>query len=405
MPRTIRGENQAVRPLDGIRVVDLTSSLAGPTCTQVLVALGADVVKVERPGAGDEARDWGPPMFPGGSAMFFAANAGKRSLVLDLKAPEGREALLRLADRADVVVASLRPGAAGRLSLDAATLRARNPRLVHCTLGAYGRGPLGDLAGYDPLMQAFSGILSVTGERESAGVRVGVSLVDYGAGAWAALAILAALRQRDETGAGATVELSLLETALSLVGYHLTRFLHDGSVPGRHGTAFPLIAPYEVFATSDGALMIAAANDRLFRSLCAALQEPSLADDPRFATNPLRLEHRAELIDALAALIAGRETEGLLAELHTRGVPAAPVQDVAEVARHRQVEALGILEQLDGGATVGVPFALDGERPGYGARAPLLGEHSEEILREAGYSDAEVAALVAAGVTGNGPAR
>jgi formyl-CoA transferase/CoA:oxalate CoA-transferase len=394
-----------MRPLEGVRVVDLTSSLAGPTCTQVLVALGADVIKVERPGAGDEARDWGPPIFPGGSAMFFAANAGKRSLVLDLKTPAGREALLRLAGGADVVVASLRPGAAERLGLDVATLRARNPRLVHCTLGAYGSGPLGDLAGYDPLMQAFSGILSVTGEREATGVRVGVSLVDYGAGAWAALAILAALRQRDLTGEGATVELSLLETALSLVGYHLTRFLHDGSVPGRHGTAFPLIAPYEVFATSDGALMIAAANDRLFRSLCAALDEPSLADDPRFATNPLRLEHRAELIEALAERIRLRESEPLLAALHAGGVPAAPVQDVAEVARHPQVAALGILERLDGGTSVGVPFSLDGGRPAYGAPAPRLGEHSEEVLREVGYSEAEVAALVAAGVTGNGPER
>ncbi len=395
-----------MRPLEGVRVVDLTSSLAGPTCTQVLVALGADVVKVERPGAGDEARDWGPPMFPGGSAMFFAANAGKRSLVLDLKAPAGREALLRLADRADVVVASLRPGAAERLGLDAATLRARNPRLVHCTLGAYGRGPLGDLAGYDPLMQAFSGILSVTGERESAGVRVGVSLVDYGAGAWAALAILAALRQRDLTGEGATVELSLLETALSLVGYHLTRFLHDGSVPGRHGTAFPLIAPYEVFATSDGALMIAAANDRLFRSLCTALDEPSLADDARFATNPLRLEHRAELIEALAVRIAPPRDRAA-ARRAPRRAASPRLRSRTSPRSHgtRRSRRWGSSSASTAATSVGVPFSLDGERPAYGAPAPRLGEHSEEVLREAGYSEEEVAALVAAGVTGNGPAR
>ena len=263
------------------------------------------------------------------------------------------------------MVASLRPGAAERLGLDAADAAGAEPapRPLH-PRRLRPRGPLGDLAGYDPLMQAFSGILSVHGRAAKAG-----------ASGWASRSSTTAPaldgarnpRRRsgsgDLTGEGATVELSLLETALSLVGYHLTRFLHDGSVPGRHGTAFPLIAPYEVFATSDGALMIAAANDRLFRSLCAALDEPSLADDPRFATNPLRLEHRAELIEALAERIRLRETEPLLAALHAGGVPAAPVQDVAEVARHPQVAALGILERLDGGTSVGVPFSLDGERP------------------------------------------
>jgi formyl-CoA transferase/CoA:oxalate CoA-transferase len=393
------------RSLHGIRVLDLTSSLAGPTCTQALAALGADVVKVERPSAGDEARDWGPAIFPGGSAMFFAANAGKRSLVLDLKAPAGREVLLRLADGADVVVASLRPGAAERLGIAPGTLRARNPRLVHCSLGAYGPGPLGGLAGYDPLLQAFAGIVSVTGEVGSGGARVGVSLVDYGAGAWAALAIVAALRRRDATGEGATIELSLLETALSLLGYHLTRHLADGSVPRPEGTAFPLIAPYEVFATADAALMIAAANDRLFATLCDVLELPQLAADPRFATNPLRVEHRDELREQLAPALATRTTDHLLAQLHDRGVPAAPVQDVAEVARHAHVRALGILEPLPGGTSVGVPFSVDGARPRYGDPPPLLGQDSEDVLREAGYSLEEVAALVAAGVTGNGPAR
>jgi crotonobetainyl-CoA:carnitine CoA-transferase CaiB-like acyl-CoA transferase len=337
--------------------------------------------------------------------MFFAANAAKRSRALDLKAPEGRDALLRLAARADVVVSSLRPGAAERLGIDAATLRARHPRLVHLTLGAYGPGPLGDLAGYDPLMQAFAGILSVTGEPDGAGVRVGVSLVDYGAGAWAALAVLTALRQRDATGEGVTIELSLLETALSLLGYHLTRHLADGSVPGPHGTGFPLIAPYEVFETSDGALMISAANDRLFRSLCEAVGLAELPEDERFLTNPLRVEHRAALTGVLRPRLASEQTGPLLDRLHERGVPAAPVQDVAAVARHPQVDALDILEPLAGGTTVDVPFSLDGRRPRYGGPPPLLGEHSEEILREAGYSAEEVAALVAAGVAGNGPAR
>ena len=396
-----------IRPLADVRVLDLTSSLAGPTCTAIMAALGADVVKVEHPGRGDEARAWGPPIFPGGSAMFFAANAGKRSLALDLKAPSGREALLRLADAADVAVASLRAGAAERLGVGASDLRARNPRLVHCALGAYGPGPLAHLPGYDPLMQAFAGIVSLTGEPGRPGVRAGVSLVDYGAGTWAALSILAALRARDATGEGASIELSLYEVALSLVGYHLTRHLADGSVPDRRGTAFPLIAPYEVFATGDGALLVAAANDGLFRALCDTLDLASLADDQRFATNPLRIEHRGELVGLLARRFAERTTAHWLERLVAAGVPAAIVQDVAQVAAHPQTAALGILEALTGGTAVAPPFSLDGERPRYGSAPPLLGEHSAEVLREVGYSAEEIDALAAAGVVGlgNPPAR
>lgn len=381
------------RPLAGVRVLDLTSSLAGPTCTQILGALGADVVKVERPGAGDEARDWGPEFFPGGSVMFFAANADKRSLALDLK--RGAEVLLRLAERADVLVQSLRPGAAERLGIGPATVRARNARLVYCSIGAYGsRGPLSREPGYDPLMQAFSGILSVTGEPERPGVRAGASLVDIGTGVWAALAIVAALR----AGEGAHVEISLLETALALLGYHVTAALATGEPPGRHGTAFPLIVPYQVFATSDGALMIAAANDRLYRRLARVLDLP---DDPRFATNPLRLANRRALVPLLEERFAAERTATWLERLRAAGVPAAPVQDVLEAAGHEQVQALGILR--DG--VVGEPFSVDGERVARRRQPPLLGEHSAEILAEAGYSDVEVAGLVDAGVVGKPPAR
>ena len=255
-------------PLRGIRVVDLTSSLAGPTCTQILAALGADVVKVEQPQRGDEARAWGPQFFEGGSVMFFAANTSKRSLALDFKTAAGMEALLRLVDRADVFVQSLRPGTAERLGLGADALRARNERLVYCSVGAFGReGPLARQPGYDPLMQAFTGLVSITGEAGRPGVSVGTSLIDLGTGVWAALGVVAALHERAQTGRGREVDVALFETGLSLVAYQLTDALRTGVAPGRSGTAFPLIAPYEVFATSDGELMIAAANDRLFAQL------------------------------------------------------------------------------------------------------------------------------------------
>src|SRR5688572_15364569 len=269
----------AFAPLAGIRVLDLTSSLAGPTATEILGALGADVVKIEHPGRGDEARDWGPRFFEGGSVMFFSANAGKRSLALDLKSSQGLEVLLRLADEADVAVQSLRPGTAERLGLGPEALRARNPRLVYATIGAFGRtGPLASEPGYDPLMQAAAGIMSVTGETDRHPVRVGVSLIDIGTGVWAALAIVAALHE----GQGRTLDLSLYETALSLVPYQLVDVLAGGAPAGRHGTAFPLIVPYQVFETTDGELMIVAANDRLYAKTCEALGAAELAADPRF---------------------------------------------------------------------------------------------------------------------------
>jgi crotonobetainyl-CoA:carnitine CoA-transferase CaiB-like acyl-CoA transferase len=380
-------------PLTGIRVLDLTSSFAGPTATAILGALGADVVKVERPGAGDEARDWGPPFFAGGSVMFFSVNAGKRSLALDLHAPGGVETLLRLAGGADVLVQSLRPGAAERLGIGADVVRARSPRLVYATIGAFGRtGPLASEPGYDPLMQAAAGIMSVTGEPDRAPVRVGASLVDIGTGVWAALAIVAALYE----GKGRTLDLSLYETALSLVPYQLADVLAGGEPPGRHGTAFPLIVPYEVFATADGELMVVAANDRLFARTCEALGVPELAADPRFATNPLRVEHRDELIPLLGAVLRRRRTEDALAQLRAAGVPASPVNDLAAVAADEQLRATGILQALAGRELVSPPLRVDGERPRYPSPPPRLGEHGREILAEAGFATAEVEALARA---------
>jgi crotonobetainyl-CoA:carnitine CoA-transferase CaiB-like acyl-CoA transferase len=388
----------AFSPLNGIRVVDLTSSLAGPTCTQVLAAFGADVVKVEHPQRGDEARAWGPRFFEGGSVLFFAANASKRSLALDVKATAGMEALLRLVDRADVFVQSMRPGTAERLGLGGAALRERNGRLVHCSIGAFGRrGPLAHQPGYDPLMQAFTGIVSVTGESDRPGVRVGTSVIDSGTGVWAALGIVAALLERAQTGRGREVDVSLFETGLSLVGYQLTDTLRTGNAPGRYGTAFPLIVPYEVFPTQDGELMIAAANDGLFAQLCERIGLPELADDPRFRTNPDRLANREALLPPIRARLAERPSAHWLEVLE--GVPVAPVQNIAEAAAHEQTRAVGIIQELAGLETLALPLEVDSERVGHHNPPPTLGAHSADVLAELGYSAAEVDALAAAGVT------
>jgi crotonobetainyl-CoA:carnitine CoA-transferase CaiB-like acyl-CoA transferase len=369
----------AFAPLEGVRVVDVTTSYAGPTCTQLLGSLGAEVIKIEPPN-GDEARSWGPPFAAGGlGTLFVAANSGKRSVAIDLR--RGAEVLERLVDRADVFVQSLRPGLAEELGLDAGQLRARRPELVHCTISSYGRtGPKRSLPGYDPLLQAAGGLISVTGEPGGDGVRIGVSLIDHTTGMYAAFAILAALHE----GGGRTLDVSLWETALSYVSYHLIGNLETGAVPTPQGTGFHAIAPYQVFPASDGGLMITAANDALFRRLVDAVGLAGLADDPRFATNPDRVANREALVEALSARLRERPRARWLETLAAAGVPAAPVQDVGEVASDPQTDAIGIVQRVGSYTTLGPAFSADGERPAYPSPPPALGEHTAAVLGAVG---------------------
>jgi crotonobetainyl-CoA:carnitine CoA-transferase CaiB-like acyl-CoA transferase len=393
-------------PLNGIRVLDLTQNVAGPFCTQILGDLGAEVVKVERPGRGDEARAWAPPYWGPEGAVHLALNRSKRSLALDLKASAARLILERLVRRADVLVESLRGGSAEGLGLGAAATRALNRRLIYCAVTAFGaRGPLADQPGYDPMMQAYAGLMSLTGHPGQPPVRAGTSLVDMGTGMWAALAILAALRARDRTGEGCEVTTALFDTALAWIPYQLLGYLGSGQVPEPQGSGTAMIVPYEAFPTRDGHLMIAAPTDLAFTRLCAALDRPDLATDARFADNPSRVRHRALLVPALAAAARGHATAALVERLRAAGVPCAPIQRLDQVAADPQTKASEMLVSTPHPAipelqTVALPFRWDGTRLVPQRPPPRVGEHTREILAELGFDEAEIETFRACGAVG-----
>lgn len=387
-------------PLAGLLVADLTQNVAGPYCTQILGDLGADIVKVERLGRGDDARAWGPPFWGQESATFMSVNRNKRSLAVDLKADEGRAVVERLLARADVFVQSLRAGAAEELGLGYARVAALQPRLVYCSVTAFGtEGPLKDRPGYDPLMQAYGGIMSINGHPDQPPARVPVSVVDMGTGMWAVMGILAALRERDRTGRGALVTTALFDTALAWSVFQMSHYFATGEVPRPQGSGTAMIVPYEAFPVVDGWVMIAAGSDALFVKATAALEVPELARDPRFVDNPRRVEHRVALQEALARVTRPLTAEELLGRLQRAGVPSARVSTMDQVATEPQTEASGMLPtvkhpRLPDYRAVALPIKWDGERPAAARVPPLLGEHSAEVLDELGYDDAAIRGLV-----------
>jgi crotonobetainyl-CoA:carnitine CoA-transferase CaiB-like acyl-CoA transferase len=403
-------------PLDGIRVVDCSTVLAGPYCTMVLGDLGADVIKVEPPD-GDATRHWGPPWVGDEAAgtrtaaYYLAINRNKRSLRLDLRQPAGREVLWRLLDGADLVVENFRVGGFGRLGFTDEALRARNPGLVHVAISGYGTtGPDAAKPGYDFVIQAVSGLMSITGEPEGRPLKVGVAISDVVTGLFAAIGALGSLLARERmtnteaaAGAGPRVDVSLLESSLALLVNQAQNAFVTGQAPRRRGNAHPSIVPYETFPTADGQVAVGVGSQRQWASLCEVIGRSELARDQRFVTNERRVEHRAELIPLLAAAFAAAPSATWLDRLDGARIPCGPILDVAEAFATPQAQARGARvavrhERLGAVDQVASPIRLDGETAAVRAAPPLLGEHSREILSEAGYSDPEIDRLVADGV-------
>ena len=396
-----------MQPLEGIRVLDMTRALAGPFCTMMLGDLGADVIKVERPGWGDESRGWGPPFvgepygpYPGESAYFLSTNRNKRSIAVNLKSPEGQEIVRGLVGACDAMVENYRTGVLDRMGLGYDDLRAVNPRLVYCSLSGYGRtGPFADRPGYDFIIQAEGGMMGITGPEEGPPYRVGVPIVDITAGMFSATAILAALHARDVTGEGQLVDVSLLDSQVALLTNVASNYLVGGQEHRRLGNAHPNITPYEAFRARDRWFALAAANERQWAVLCDVIDRPGLRDDARFADNGTRLANRGALREILDEAFQARNAEEWLAEFRQAGLPCGPINTIPDVFAHPQAEARGLALEADhpSAGTVrfsGFPYKLSDTPAEVRLPPPMLGQHTQEVLVDLlGYSAEGVSSL------------
>jgi crotonobetainyl-CoA:carnitine CoA-transferase CaiB-like acyl-CoA transferase len=375
-------------PLEGVRVIEVGQALAGPLAGVIMADMGADVIKIEKPDGGDDARIWGPPFGPDGrtSLYFYSQNRNKRSAVLDLKLAADVEKLHRLAETADILIQNLRPGVVDEIGIGPEAMLARHPRLIYCSIWAFGyQGPLKMKSGFDPLLQAYGGMMSVTGRPQDPPTFCGASINDKATGMFCTIGALAALRQRDRTGKGCLVDTSLFDSAVHWVEGQVNSYIATGNVPQRHGTGGNVIVPYQTFDCADGlALCLAPGNDRLWTRCAQVLGHADWATDPKFAKSAARVANKAELLPLIAAAMKTRTRAEWLEALEKAGVPCAPVNDIGELAKTPQFAASELLQQLPGGdpQVVGLPITFDRRRPVSPRSAPKLGEHTDEVLGE-----------------------